>query len=268
MNRLALSSASFAVLFSLPVDAAALQAHRAYYDLTAKSIEAGNNITTVSGKLAYEITGSTCEGYAVSYRVANRIVFTEGGPQVSDTQLTTWESGDGLEFNLTQKQFIDSKLSSESRIKVTKDTETLPGQGEITTGKPRQFTIPGAAIFPTRFQEKLIEAANKGESRDVSLVYEGSEEEKPLRVISFIGSKRPESGIPEKIGGEMSKAPVWPMSVSYYQDEAKSDAQPVYQASFLMLENGITTDLVLDYGTYVLDGKLTKLELLKDSKCP
>ena len=57
MNRLALSSASFAVLFSLPVHAAALQAHRAYYDLTAKSIEAGNNITTVSGKLAYEMGG-------------------------------------------------------------------------------------------------------------------------------------------------------------------------------------------------------------------
>lgn len=60
----------------------------------------------------------------MSYRVANRIVFTEGGPQVGDTQLTTWESGDGLEFNLTQKQFMNSKLSSESRIKVTKDTNS------------------------------------------------------------------------------------------------------------------------------------------------
>ncbi len=73
MNRLALSSASFLLLFSMSASAATLQAHRAFYDLEVKRLDAGNNISSVTGKLAYEITGSACEGYAINYRIANRM---------------------------------------------------------------------------------------------------------------------------------------------------------------------------------------------------
>jgi hypothetical protein len=268
MNRLVLSSASFILLLAWPAAAATLQAHRAFYDLEVKRMEAGNNISSVTGKLAYEITGSACEGYAINYRIANRIVYAEGGPQVIDSQMTSWESGDGLELDLTQKQYVDSKLNSESRIKVKKASESAPGKGLVTTAETKEFETTPAAIFPTRYQAKLIDAAVKGETRDVSTVYEGSEEEKSMRAISFIGPKRPAAGLPERDAGDLLSMAAWPVSISYYAEQAQDDEQPLYQASFLMLENGISTDLTLDYGSYSLSGKLTKLELLKSDTCP
>ena len=114
MNRHLVSSASFLLLVATPAAAAPLAPHRAFYDLEIKRLDAGNNISSIKGKLAYEITGSTCDGFAVSYRLANRIVYTEGGAQIIDNQMTSWESGDGLELDITQKQFVDAKLSSES----------------------------------------------------------------------------------------------------------------------------------------------------------
>lgn len=269
MNRLAFSSASFAFLLAVPAMAEpALQPHRAYYDLELRRLEDGNNMNAVTGKLAYEIKGSSCDGYSINYRIANRIIYTEGGPQVIDNQMSSWESGDGLELDITQKQFVDSKLNSESRIKVNKSAVASPGKGSITTATSKDFETSAAAIFPTRYQVKLIEAAVKGERRDVSIVYEGSEEEKSMRVVSFIGEKRPVAGLPQGVPAEVSSLAAWPVSIGYYAENAREDEQPLYQASFLMLENGISSDLVLDYGTYALSGKLTKLELLKGGTCP
>jgi hypothetical protein len=34
-----------------------------------------------------------------------------------------------------------------------------------------------------------------------------------------------------------------------------------------MLANGVSTDLVLDYGSYALKGKLEKIEMLKADAC-
>jgi hypothetical protein len=113
-----------------------------------------------------------------------------------------------------------------------------------------------------------MDAALRGESRTVATVYEGSEDEKSMRAISFIGTKKPVTGLPQAEAGALSQATAWPVTVSYYAEDARDDEQPLYQASFLMLDNGISTNLVLDYGNYALSGKLTKLELLKADSCP
>ena len=72
---------------------------------------------------------------------------------------------------------------------------------------------------------------------------------------------------PETDVTALNKLPSWPVSISYYPIEGNGDDEPVYQASFTMLENGISTDLVLDFGTYALAGKLSKLVLLKAEPC-
>lgn len=268
MNRHILASASFLVLLPPSLAAAPLAPHRAYYELEAKRLESGSNITAIRGKLAYEISGSQCNGYVVSYRIANRIMYSEGGVQVIDNQMTSFESGDGLELDLTQKQFIDAKLSSESRIKVRKDGADLPGKGQIASGETRDFETDAAALFPTRHQMKLLAAAETGASRDVSVVYEGSDDERSMQAISFIGAARPVTGLPTKDAGDLAQGTAWPVSISYYGTATTGDEEPLYQASFLMLPNGISTDLVMDYGSYALSGKLSKLEMLKADDCP
>lgn len=252
-------------------DAAALAAHRAYYTLEAQRLENGGGISAISGKLAYEITGSECEGYAVSYRIANRFVQGETGAQVTDTQLTAWESGDGTDLDMQQKQFVNSKLESESRVKVKKPAPGKEGAGELIGTETKPFTTVPAALFPTAFQKRLLDVAVAGKSRDDSIVFEGSDGDKAMHVISFVGAKRA-VGTLESVGdattvSSLSKLSMWPITVSYYPVDASGDEQPVYEASFNMLENGVSTDLVMDYGSYALKGTLNKIEMLKQDEC-
>jgi EipB-like len=253
-----------------PAMAFSLASHRALYVLEVSRLDSKSGYSNISGKLAYEIKGSSCEGYAVNYRMANRYVQAETGARLIDTQLTTWESGDGLEMNLSQKQFVDNSLESEERFNVKRPKPGDAASGAFTLPAEKDFTLPAEAVFPSSHQTKLLAAALKGETRDVTLVFDGSDGEKAYKAITFIGKKR----LPGTFAADNSNAQTeplrtlnsWPMSVSYYALDDNADA-PVYQASFNMYENGISTDLTMDYGNYALKGTLTKLDLLKVEAC-
>ncbi len=257
---------------STAASAATLASHRAIYDLAVSKMNGNSGYSSIEGKLAYELTGSTCEGWAVSYRIANRYVEAEKGSRVLDTQLTTWESGDGLEMNLSQKQFIDNNLDSEERLVVKRPKAGVEANGTMTLPKELEFKILPEAMFPSSHQAHILETAIKGLARDSSLVFDGSDGEKMYKAITFIGKKRPPGSFTLDKSNPQTETvrnlPSWPMTVSYYPAEDDQVATPVYQASFNVYENGVSTDLLMDYGSYVLKGTLTKLDLLKSQPCP
>jgi hypothetical protein len=266
---------SMAVLAAmLPAQALAgvsLAPHRAFYVLEPLRLDEKGGITAISGKLAYEITGSSCEGYAVSYRIANRYVQGEGSPQVMDIQLSSYESGDGLELDMRQKQYVNAQLDKETRVKAKKPKGGGDGEGKMEGKETKNFSIDAAAVFPSAFQLQMMQDAEKGQTRTSALVFEGSDDDKPVKAVGFIGAKKASSNIAEGSDAttlaSLNKLAAWPVTVSYYNAESSDDAAPTYTASFNMLENGVSTDLVLDYGSYALKGKLEKIELLKQDNC-
>ena len=107
--------------------------------------------------------------------------------------------------------------------------------------------------------------------RDVSLVYDGSDEEKTVRAISTIG-KKVNAGEAKKDKDNAQAAPLqslssWPVTIGYYSTAEDNAETPLYQINFDMYENGVSTSLVMDYGSFALSGKLAHLELLKAESC-
>ena len=58
----------------------------------------------------------------------------------------------------------------------------------------------------------------------------------------------------------------WPVVVSYF-DPGKQDATPNYILGFDLYENGVSGNLRLDYGDFVLAGKMSKYEPLPVQGC-
>jgi hypothetical protein len=64
----------------------------------------------------------------------------------------------------------------------------------------------------------------------------------------------------------------WPVSVGYFEPTKKvedglGEELPSYQMSFTLYENGVTSDLIMDYGDYALSGSLQKIEPLTSPSC-
>lgn len=259
------------LVLSETVNAQGLAAHRAFYTLEVAKLDASSGYSSIDGKLAYELTGNACDGYSVNFRIVNNYVQTEKPAQLIDTQLATWESGDGLEMNFRQKQYLNSAQQGEQKLDVKRPTPGAEAKGVMTAPKDLEFTVPGDAVFPSTHLLRLIAAAEKGLTHDVSMVYDGSDDDKTFKAVTFIGKKRePGSFAPDASNPEaaaLKNIPSWPMSVSYYSLDKGAADTPTYQSTFNVYENGVATELLLDYGSYALKGQLTKLELLKSGTC-
>ncbi len=269
LKRLLLA-ATFAT-FAVQAAASVIVPHRAIYDLQMLRASQGANLGGVTGRMAYEVTGSECDGWTVSFRLINDFKYKEGNSKLIDTQSSSWETGDGKELNYSEKAFVDNKQDGEKRIVVSRESKDGAGEGKITLPTLKEFSITGETIFPMRHQLRLMDAAEQGATRDVSVVYDGSDDAKPVRAISSIGNKIPAGASKDDTSNpsaaDLKNLPSWPVSIGYYPIDDNSTETPLYQISFDMYQNGVSTGLVMDYGTFALSGKLAHLEFLKPEEC-
>ena len=125
-----------------------------------------------------------------------------------------------------------------------------------------------ASRFPTEHMLDVIQNAKAGKRLFEARVFDGSDDgDKALVTTTVVGKQVAPATDEADAGnaGAFSKAAFWPVTISYFNENTKTDALPVYRMSFKLYENGITRDLTMDYGDFVLSGRLAKLELL-DSK--
>jgi hypothetical protein len=267
-----IAAAALAASILTPADAFAavtIAPHRAVYDLTLKKASQRAGLSSVEGRMAIEVAGSSCDGYTVNFRMVNRFKPREGEVRLIDTQSASWESGDGMSMRYNQQEFIDHKRENESKISASRDANGGEGKGKIEKPTEEEFTLAPETIFPMAHQIKLMKEAERGDSRDSSLVFDGSDGAKTYRAITFIGRAESagSSSVEGPPGETLRKLKSWPMSVSYYPSGQAAEDTPSYQVSFQLYENGVASRLVLDYGDFSLAGTLTNLEFLGEAVC-
>ena len=268
----ALALAAFA--FLLPIissaNAAALVAHRAVYDLKLDRADDGKGISDVNGRMVFEFIGNVCDGYTVNMRYRTNFANTEGRVVMSDIQSTTWEAGDSESFSFSTRQFMGADLSDETRGSATRGDDR--GDISIKLSQPNQLALRANAetMFPTQHFLALIEAALKGKRFFQMSVYDGSNEgDKVYDTNAVIGAAQESVGgaEEEKISTEINGITVWPVSIAYFEEAQDGEQLPTYQISFDLYENGVSRQLVLDYGDFVLKGTMVSLEILDQSAC-
>jgi hypothetical protein len=247
-------------------------AHQALYELSLAKSRGSNSINSARGRILYNFTGSACEGYTSEFRQVSELDSGEGKVTLSDLRSSSWEDGAGKSY----------RFKIESRMNDT-DSSPVDGMAERTgdhvTVKLKQpvsktFTLDGSTVFPTEQIERIIAAAREGKSVLELTVYDGSDNgEKVYNTLSVIGQPIPGDRTiaapdPSTANDMMKSLTRWPVTVSYYDRDAKStdgEQTPVYAMSFELFENGVSRALVLDYNDFVISGALGKFDV-KDTK--
>ncbi|WP_244446935.1 cell envelope integrity EipB family protein [Rhizobium sp. YS-1r] len=246
--------------------ALALVPHRAIYDLKLKDASERSGIEGMFGRMVYEFTGSACTGFSTNFRLVTRIDTGEE-TRLSDQQTTTFEDMSARQFHFETKSFTDEQLDRQ----VSGDASVAEKgvKVEITQPDGREVDLP-ASDFPTGHMLDVIRNAKQGKHFFEARVFDGSENgDQALLTTTVIG--KPQT--PQKDdadadkAGEFSRTPFWPVTIAYFNEATQGDPMPVYNMSFKLYENGITRDLTMDYGDFVLSGSLVKLEMLGKTDC-
>lgn len=239
-----------------------LQPHRAVYDLSLDKASDRSGITGITGRMVYEFNGSACEGYTVQFRFVTQIS-TNDISRLTDQQTTTFEDAQGKTFSFVTRSFVDQALDKEVKGTATRDPNGL----KVALDKPQKNSFElGATQFPTQHLVELIGKAEKGETFYETSLFDGSEDADKVMTTTVIVGKRLETAKddPERPAlATLAADKVWPVDIAYF-DESKKDGGedlPEYRISFKLHENGITRDLVMDYGDFSMTGKLVNLSL-------
>ena len=252
-------------------DAATVMPHRAIYDLSLQRANDGASLQSASGRLAFEIEGSSCEGYTVSFRMATRYRPKEGEMTLIDTMTTSYEGPGSVDFRHQIKELIDGVVKDDHRVKMTRATPEAEGEGSVSSKPGEAFTVPAGALLPMQHQLRLMALGSQGGGRDSSIIFDGSDDGKSFRAISFVGKVKPPGSVARDLANKAAEPlkalSAYPTTVTYYGLEGNPET-PEYQVSFDMYENGVASGLVLDYGEFALAGTLTDLKMLEASDCP
>lgn len=255
-------------LWPFQAGAAPLAPHRAVYDLALAEATDRSGIASLSGRMVYEFNGSACEGYTVKFRFVTRIETSEVS-RLTDQQTTTFEDGEGKSFSFVTKSFVDSNPDREVKGAAAIGANSLV----VTLDKPKKATFELTKTqFPTQHLIELIGKANKGETFYETSLFDGSEDaDRVMTTTVIIGreevAEKTDAEVPALAG--LSEEPFWPVDIAYF-DLSKADASgeelPEYRISFKLHENGVTRDLVMDYGDFSMTGKLVNLSLFDAPK--
>jgi len=276
MKIFPVSSLVFSTVVALSVPAQStgfevIAPHRAIYEISLKDASKRSGIKNMKGRMVYEVRGNECDGISLQYRFLTRI--TTGKDQfLSDQHTSTFESADGKSFNFLTKSFLNEQLEE-----TVKGVAKQIGDGSINvvldSPSSQEFDFSKAS-FLTSYLVDMIELAKKGEHYLRGDLFDGSDGgDETISTSSFISnpktiadSKHQHSA---EIIGDLEPLQAWSVSISYFKKNIGATAEhlPIFESSFLLYENGVSSDLIMRYPDYSLTGKLSKLEMFENAPC-
>jgi envelope integrity protein B len=246
--------------------------HQALYELSLVRSRGSNAINGARGRILYNFTGNACEGYTSEFRQVSELDSGEGKLTLSDLRSSSWEDGAGKSYRFK----IDARMNDSDSAPVDGIAERTGDHITVKLKQPvtKTFDLDGSIVFPTEQIEHIIAAARDGKRVLEQTVYDGSDNgEKIYNTLTVIGqpisgNREPASPDPSTSSDAMKSLTRWPVTVSYYDRDAKArdgEQTPVYAMSFELYENGVSRALVLDYNDFVISGAMGKFDV-KDSR--
>jgi hypothetical protein len=254
-------------------DGIVLAPHRAIYELTLATTRGGTGVSSVLGRMAYDLTGSSCEGYTQNMRFVTRMTNQSGNAVVTDLRSSTWEDARGKRFRFDSSQYRDEKATDTTVGDAARPGTSEDIKVELTKPAKKNISIPSRVYFPVQHTIALLNAAKATKASFRADLYDGSEKgEKVYDTVAAIGRAQAAGSNRQlaqvKNAERLDGLKGWPVSIAYFEPGAgKQDALPVYELSFLMFENGVSRKLYIDYGEFALQGDLTEITFYPPSKC-
>ena len=260
-----------------PAAAIGLVPHRALYDVNLTSARTGSQIINIRGKMFFEWKPS-CEGWITEHRFTLTYDYADSPSMTIGSDFSTFESFDGKNLDFSSRRKKDGEVYEELRGKANLDLEDGAGKAIYSMPGGLTFDLKRNTIFPTSHTINLVRKARQGSGFMKTMIFDGSDDQGPVEVNSFIG-KPFDKGIksvlrnsaafkPAAAGAidEKMLGPGWKIQMAFFPtlaDEVTSD----YELTMAFHENGIISDMMIEYGDFSVSQKLVALEQIKSDSC-
>jgi hypothetical protein len=203
---------------------------------------------------------ASCEGWLSAQQLGFVAQSNEGEPLSYDVRFSSWESIDDTQLRFNIRAFEGDEIAEEFRGDATLDKPGGAGVAHYEVPEESTLPLPTGTMFPTAHVRSLIRAAMAGTDVVAHEVFDGSGADALTRVTAVIGQART-TPAPKGVSGVR-----WPVSLAYY-DVKDSDATPQFELSFDLADNGVLSNVTLDYGEFALKAELEEVKSYQPPTC-
>lgn len=239
--------------------------HKALYEIKMKSKKNSAKVANIHGKMVYEWKPS-CEAWVSSHNFDMTYEYFETPPVRITSDFSNYESFDGKEFNFTSTRKSGDLMLDEIRGNAQINSEKNSG-GEVHYNKPEKtnFPLPQETLFPMAHTLDVLKKIKSGKKFHKATIFDGSDTDGPVDVNSIIiGSsayERPKE-YADQINEDLIRSEAWNIRLAFFplmKYEVTSD----YEMSLVFHENGVISDMIIEYDDFSISQKLMALERLE-----
>ncbi len=258
-----------------------------------------SGVTGAQGEMGYQ-WGETCDGWTVEQRYELTINYAESQDVKIVSNFVTWESKDGLRYRFNQKETRNGTVDEEIRGSAQLDGPGKGGTVNFEKPQPQTMKLPPGALFPSTHTILLIQKAEAGENFVSRQVFDGATVDGAVLVSAVIGPKvepdaknaadpkadpaakdpptaktdpntnqaaaKDQAKPDNSLNDPVLQRPGWRVRLAFFPADPNAE-KPDYELGMLLLDDGISRDMTIDYGDYTIKAKLNKIEALGKPHC-
>jgi len=242
--------------------------HKALYNIEMVSKSSGTQILNISGQMYYEWRPG-CDAWTTDHRFNLLYEYTDSLPIRITSDFSTYEAFDGTGFDFTSRRKRNGVLYQEVRGRADKVMEDITGQAIYTIPDNLVFDLDKGTLFPMAHSLNILEKAQKGEKFYSAVIFDGSDEEGPVEVNSFIGRTVKAADLvnfPLEVNKSLIDGKAWKIRMAFFPLlEPMSDSE--YEMDVIFHESGVISDMKVEYRDFSVVQKLVALVKLENAHC-
>jgi EipB-like len=244
-----------------PIDARHMVGHRAAYRLTLDRARENSDIAQASGAMLFEVLDA-CDGWTVRQRLTLKLVDRDGNETETVSDYSTYETRDGtrLRFALTQS----SQGAVSSQVQGEAEVTAAGGTVRFVQPQPREMTLPQGTLLPMTHTIATLNAARAG-SRILAVplldgTTAGGAQDTTTVISPWQAAAMTDPRFPSLVPLGSSR-----MRIAFFDRDPASQnggaGTPDYEVSLRYYENGVADELKMDFGEFVVDGRMIELAI-------
>jgi hypothetical protein len=238
--------------------------HKALYDIRLAGTRSGSQIVNISGRMLYEWRPK-CDAWESNHRFDLSYEYADSPAMRITSDFTTYETHDGKTMNFSSQRRRDGALFEELRGYAALEEN---GTGKAVYTKPENlvFDLPAGSVFPMEHSLKVLENIQKKNRFYKAVIFDGSDQEGPVEINAFIG--KPVNALAAlegkklpSVDASLLKGAARQVRLAFFPLREDSPASD-YEMTMEFLENGIISDMLIEYHDFSVSQKLVALEKL------
>lgn len=240
--------------------------HKALYDIKLAGKKSGSQIVNIKGQMFYDWS-SGCEGWNSNHRFNLLYEYADTPPMKITSDFSTYETFDGKTFNFASQRKRNGELFEELRGMAVLFDKAPKASYSMPEGL--EYDLDPHTRFPMRHTMDVLKKIKEGEKFYKARIFDGSDEDGPIEINAFIG--KPAKVLSSfkdnnNVDTALLDNQAWKVQLAFFplnSDQSVAD----YEMTLTFHENGIISDMLVDYSDFTVSQKLVAVEAISKEPC-